>query len=140
MFDFMKNKAIQFVLDDLDNCMNYIKYSTHNKDEEITQILNTLRHYIDKIIDGTHTEQEVQKYFMNMKTDIAFKKNLKDFKDAEYSKAYILNAFFTCVASNRLEISKINGNKILTYCVDNIGKELKPIATELKTSYMQIFK
>ena len=140
MFDFMKNKAIQFVLDDLDNCMNYIKYSTHNKDEEITQILNTIRHYIDKIGDGTHTVQEVQKYFMNMKTDIAFKKNLNDFKDVEYSKAYILSAFFTCVASNRLEISKINGNKILTYCVDNIEKELKPIAIELKTFHMQIFK
>ena len=140
MFDFLKNKSLNVVLDDLDNCMNFIIYSSSKKEEEVKQILNTIRHFVTEISDGKATEQEIQKYFMNMKTDIVFKKNLNDFKDMDYSKAYIINAFFTCVASNRLDVAKKNGEKILHFCVDHVPKEIKSIALELESSYMRIFK
>ena len=71
MFDFLKNKSINLVLDDLDNCMNYIIYSSPIKEDEVAQILNTIRHFITEIGNGNATEQEVQKHFMNMKTVVA---------------------------------------------------------------------
>lgn len=140
MFDFLKNKSLNLVLDDLDNCMDYIIYSSSKREDEVMQILNTIRHFVTEISEGKATEQEIQKHFMNMKTDIAFKKNLNSFRDIDYSKAYIINAFFTCVTSNRLDIAKKNGEKILNFCVDYVPKEIKPTALELKSSYMRIFK
>ena len=139
MFDFLKNKSINLVLDDLDNCMNYIIYSSPIKEDEVAQILNTIRHFITEIGNGKANEQEVQKHFMNMKTDIAFKKNLNNYKDFEYAKVYIINGFFTCVASNRLDAAKLNGEKILQFCVDNVSKEIRPLALELKNNYLRIF-
>jgi hypothetical protein len=139
MFDFLKNRAINIVTDELDGCFSFLLESKKTSAKEVDQILNTIRHFIQEIIDRNLTEEQTQKHFMQMKTNIAMKKNLSNHRDTDYAKVYILNAFFTCVASNRLSQSKKVGERILDYCVQNCSLEVRPIGGSLRNDLMKIF-
>jgi hypothetical protein len=139
MFDFLKNRAISLVTDELDGCFNYLLEDRAASDKDVDQVLNTIRHFIQEIIDRSMTEEQTQKHFMQMKTAIATRKNLPNHRDKDYAKAYILNAFFTCVASNRLSESRRIGKRILDYCFENCSLEVKSVAGSLRTDLMKIF-
>jgi len=140
VFDFFKNKGVKFVTDELNECMSYVSQHGSKSGTDVDQILNTIRHFIEEILDGKMNEQQAQQHFMKMKTNIATVKNLSNYQDLDYSKAYILNAFFTCVASNKLSESKLVGRKILNYCADNSSLEVRVHAKELRDGYMNLFK
>ena len=140
MFDFFKNKALEVVFDELDNCINYLMRMGPKKFFEVEQVLNTIRHFIEMISNKEASVQDVQKHFTDMKTNVAFEKNLSNSQDPDYSKAYLLSTFFTCVASSHLSISKSTARKILDFCVENCSADAKPIATDLRKSYLRIFQ
>lgn len=140
MFDFFKNKAIAVITDELDGCLGYVSEVGSKSGTDVDQILNTIHHFIQEIANGRLTEGQAQKHFMNMKTDIAFKKNLSSYRDLDYSKSYILNAFFTSVASNRLNESKAVGRKILNYCADNCSRSVENVARQIRDEYTKIFQ
>jgi hypothetical protein len=140
MFDFLKGKAITLVTDELDSCFSYILENRRTSGDEVNQVLNTIRHFIEEIVKGNLTEQQAQKHFMQMKTDIARKKGLSNHRDADYAKVYIVNAFFTCVASNKLKESKKIGVKIMDYCVQNCTAQVKSLAMEMRDEYTKIFR
>jgi hypothetical protein len=140
MFNFIRNKAISVVTDELDGCLSYVTGFGPNSSADVDQILNTIHHFVQEIANDRASEQDVQKHFMKMKTEIAIKKNLTNHRDIDYSKAYILNAFFTCVASNGLSESKSVGIRILNFCADNCSKGIVNAARELRNDYSKIFK
>lgn len=139
MFDFLKGKALSIVTDELDGCFSYILEDRKTSGDKVNQILNTIRHFIEEIVKGNLTEQQAQKHFMQMKTDIAVKKGLSDHRDDDYAKVYVLNAFFTCVASNKLKESKRIGIKILYFCAQNCTTQVQSLAVEMRDEYSKIF-
>lgn len=140
MFGFMKNKAVSFVLDDLDNCLNYITQMGNVDGSDVDQILNTIRHWVTEIAEGRASEQQVQKHFADLKTKTAYEKGLADYRDLDYAKVYLISAFFTCVASNRLEESRKKGVQILNFCATNSSMTVRPLAREIADQFTKIFR
>jgi len=139
MSDTSKEKVLNFVLDDLDSCLEFLLEDRSTSAASIGQILNTIRHFIVEITEGNLTETDVQQYFMQKKTDAVRLHQLKNHRHTEYSKLYVVNAFFTCVACNRLSESRRIAGKILNYCVDNCSSDIQPIAVRMRTDLSRIF-
>ena len=133
------NSKLNFILDDLDNCLSFLSKDRQTLDSEAGQILNTIWQFIGQISQRKLTEQQVQQYFMYMKTDIVRKKNLKDYRDSEYAKVYVVNAFFTCVTTNKLKDAKVIATKILNFCVDNCPSDLRKTASSIRSDLLKIF-
>jgi hypothetical protein len=133
------NSKLNFILDDLDNCLSFLSKDRQTLGSEAGQILNTIWQFIGEISQRKLTEQQVQQYFMHMKTDIVRKKNLKDYRDSEYARVYVVNAFFTCMCTNRLKAAKVIGSKILNFCVDNCPPDLHNTASSIRSDLLKIF-
>ena len=68
------NSKLNYILDDLDNCLSFLSEDRQNLGSEAGQLLNTIWQFIGEIAKRKLTEQQVQQYFMYMKTDIVRKK------------------------------------------------------------------
>ena len=133
------NSKLNYILDDLDNCLSFLSEDRQNLGSEAGQLLNTIWQFIGDIAKRKLTEQQVQQYFMYMKTDIVRKKNLNNYRDSEYARAYVLNAFFTCVCSNKLNAAKVNASKILDFSVDNCPPDLRSTALSIRSDLLKMF-
>lgn len=118
MFDFLKNKAVNFVADDLDGCISFIsnKELVPESETHIAQITNTIFHFSTEIGQEKVSVQQVADHFKNLKNKYLYERNLKNYRDPDFASAYILMCFFIFLSTSKYDNSRLGLSKILTMC------------------------
>ena len=127
MFGFGKNKAIDFVTDDLDKCIAYLitDASYADRQQKATQIANTIRHWLEQIVAGNVTKEGVLEHLKMQKNSLLSNLGRDYYKNADGSATYICWCFFVFLLSHENSASKIGANKIFDLCENYCDPDAK---------------
>ncbi len=117
MFGFLKNKAVDFVTDDLVNCINYLAFEASNdiRQQRTTQIANTMRHWLSEIVTGRASHNDVLEHLRKQKSS-AMSTGRDFFRNGERAAVYICWSFFVFLLSHDNPSSKIGIARVFDLC------------------------
>jgi hypothetical protein len=96
MFGFVKNNAIGFVTNDLDQCINYLTFeaSSIDRQSKATQIANTIRHWLEQIVTRKVSQEDVLEHLKKQKNSFLTGLGRDYYKNVDGSTIYICWCFF----------------------------------------------
>ena len=133
MFGFGKNKAVDFVTDDVDKCINYltIEASHVDRQQKATQIANTIRHWLEQIATGNATKDDVLEHLKRQKNSFLTNLGRDYYKSADGSATYICWCFFVFLLSHENSTSKIGIDKIFDLCENYCDPDAKKAVLQI---------
>ena len=124
MFGFMKNKAIELAISDLDKCIFFLTYESQDpkKDANATGFL-ILSGIMESKSTGITTGAVSEKY-KKIKNEAIQKHRLANVKHRDFAVPYVVSTFFLVAGLVEHSNAKIAMSKILNYLKSYADDEL----------------
>jgi len=133
MFGFGKDKAIDFVTDDVEKCICYLTTEASNVDrqQKATLIANTIRHWLEQIVTGKASQEDVLELLKKQKNSFLSSLGKDYYKNVDGSAIYICWCFFVFLLSHETSASKIGINRIFDLCERYCDPDAKEAVLEI---------